>query len=1388
MTTKVTTVLLTAMLFLASVLLTLGSPRGAAANVGDSNVHRRGAEGAERGKETPKVVSDYGNLPLSFEANQGQTDKAVRFLSRGSGYGLYLTPTEMVLTLKKAATEKAPTAISDQPSVKSKMGDADHRFSPSPAGEGRGEGLMGEGPMGEVEQSTTVRMKLIGANPSPKMAGEAALPGRVNYLIGKDPKKWRTNIPTFGKVRYEAVYPGIDLVYYGNQGQMEYDFVVAPGADPNKIGFDVVGAHGRAPLQTPPLQIADNGDLVLSTDGGEVRMKKPIIYQEIDGTRVPVDGGYRLAHPTAIVGAQHAAPETPAPTPRVSFQVAAYDRSRSLVIDPVLVYSTYLGGSGEDFGNGIAVDSMGNAYITGYVGSTDFPTTNPTQGAFSGGFLDVFVTKINAAGTAHTYSTYLGGSGRDGGCGIAVDSEGNAYITGETNSTNFPTTNPVQGANAGGYSDVFVTKINAAGAAHTYSTYLGGSDDDYGYGIAVDSGGNAYITGDTRSTNFPTTNPIQGANAGDVNGFVTKINASGAALTYSTYLGGNGKGGGKAIAVDSGGNAYITGETGSTNFPTTNPIQGANAGNIDVFVTKINADCTAHIYSTYLGGSGSDYGKAIAVDGGGNAYITGRTGSTNFPTTNPIQGVFAGDSDVFFLDDVFVTKINAAGAALTYSTYLGGSGDDVGYDIAVDSAGNAYITGDTRSTNFPTTNSIQGANAGSVEGFVTKIGEPPGQELLFALLDGLNPFPDCMVSPGFGFCEGAIEVVDLATMSTLRAFSIGSGVWTSLAVSPDGQRLYVVDRANHVVAEFDWTTGALLGTVPVLAPNDVVLSADGSTLYVSGFGQLVAIDTATSTTRALPTGSDSLLGLALSPDGTILGAASTDGGSNPALYLVDAATLTLLARVPITHSGEPAGCATFPNDVTFTDTGLALLWDSNCDNFYQVDVASRTQLTGLTIRMGRDDGSSFNFNNMLSYSRVRARAYALKESQELAVVDPDMASGVLLGGFDGVPLVPVLTPNGRTLFVAVNHRFLGGGADTLDRYDTATDAFARGVYTFSTADLSVRDMAFTTPTPATNQPPVISNPGNQTSAEGDAAALQLVATDPDGDVLTYSAVGLPAGLTLNAATGLITGTPSFDSAGVYVVSVTASDGTLTDSESFIWAITNTNRPPVIVNSGNQTNAEGDSVFLQLIAADPDGDVLTAYAIDTLLPGLTLNPVTGLITGTLSCESSGVYAVTFKVTDGIDTAYSAFTWTVVEACGTPPPPPPPPPTSITCGGKPVTILGTPGDDVIRGTDGPDVIHGLGGNDWIHGGKGNDVICGGNGDDHLIGGAGHDFLLGGRGRDRLFGDEESASNRSNKFSNSTTEVGNDLLMGGQGNDVCQGGGGQDRYRGCERRKRH
>jgi hypothetical protein len=622
------------------------------------------------------LAAAYGRLPLSFEVNRGQTDPRINFLARGAGYSAFLTPTRTVLALEHGAT------------------------------------------------SNLITMKIVGANPSSRHVGLDKQAGVSNYLIGNDPSKWHTNIANYTDAGYQGVYRGIDLVYHGSQKQLEYDFVVAPGADPHAIRLAFDGTQGKS--------IDDQGNLVLHTSGGEVVEHAPVAYQVIHGVQYPVASRFVLGR-----GGQ------------VGFEVGRYDHGKPLVIDPVLSlsYSTYLGGSQNDEGLAIAVDGSGNAYVAGRTFSNSFPTLKAEQ-AHNAGDYDAFVTKFDSTGSALVYSTYLGGSGTDTAWGIAVDSSGDAFVTGTTGSGNFPIVNAFQPGFTSG--DAFLTKLNSVGSALLYSTYVGGPGGrNFGYGLAIDGSGNAYVTGETYSTGFPTTQgAFQTTLAGYQNAFVTKINPSvtgAASLVYSTYLGGNVLDIGRGIAVDSSSIAYVTGYTNSTTFPTTaSALQPANGGGqYDAFVTKLDpsrAGSAALVYSTYLGGTGYDQGFGIAVDGTGNAYVTGTAG-VNFPTTVGAFQTTSGGGQ----SDAFVAKIDssqAGVAALVYSTYLGGTGADIAYGIAVDSTGNAYVTGHTGSTNFPTLGPVQAAyGGGGYDAFATRL-NPTGTALDYSTFLGGNSYDE----------------------------------------------------------------------------------------------------------------------------------------------------------------------------------------------------------------------------------------------------------------------------------------------------------------------------------------------------------------------------------------------------------------------------------------------------------------------------------------------------------------------------------------------------------------------------------------------------------------------------------------------------------------------
>ncbi|OHB69328.1 MAG: hypothetical protein A2W23_03740 [Planctomycetes bacterium RBG_16_43_13] len=587
-----------------------------------------------------RVNEDYGKLPLSFIRNDGQIDKRVMFYEKGSGHATFFSKEGVSISLK----------------------------------------------------NDLVKLTFLNANKSPEIVALNQQSGKVNYFTGNNPSKWKTNIPTFSSVLYKEVYPGIDIKFYGNNSQMEYDIIVQPGADPAKVNFSYDGIKD--------LKVTEGGDLEIVLNHGSIIQKSPVIYQDIEGERVPVKGSFKIDKSS------------------YRFELASYHKDFPLVIDPVLIYSTYVGGSNNEEIRDIKVDSSGNVYVTGDTYSTDFPVASAIYGT-NAGSADAFVTKIDASGTALIYSTYIGGSAYERGTRLFVDPSGSVYVSGQTASTDFPTVSPVQSTNSGGMHDAFVAKIDASGSSLAYSTYLGGGGDDLSRGIAVDAAGAIYVAGRTSSTDFPTFAPIQGYNGGLYDVFVTKLNASGSAFVYSTYVGGSSDDRASYLSLDTSGNAYITGETSSVDYPTVSAIQGVYGGGfLDAFVTKVNASGSALVFSTYIGGSGHEYGGGITLDAAGDIYIAGLTDSTDFPVASPLQGSNAG------WDDVFVTKMDASGSTLVYSTYLGGTGNEYGNRIAVDSAGAAYITGGTFSTDFPAFPFIRWA-CGSCptysDAFVTKI-------------------------------------------------------------------------------------------------------------------------------------------------------------------------------------------------------------------------------------------------------------------------------------------------------------------------------------------------------------------------------------------------------------------------------------------------------------------------------------------------------------------------------------------------------------------------------------------------------------------------------------------------------------------------------------------
>jgi hypothetical protein len=621
---------------------------------------------------TTRLNPRFGNAQLHFERNEGQIDNDVKFLARGPGYQIFLTETEAVMVLN-----------SQSPSVGAKR-----------------VGLQET----SAGQEHVLRMRLVGANLAPSVRGEHELRGKVNYFLGNDPTRWRTNISTFAKVLYDGVYPGADLVYYGNEGRLEYDFVLAPGADPNRIALEFEGADR--------IELDAQGDLIAWVAGRKVHWQKPVVYQEFEGQRIEIAGAYRLNGDslTCKTDGSH----------RIGFQLAAYDRSQPLVIDPVLLYSSYLGGVGWDSPYAIAVDVAGNAHVTGHASSADFPTRSALNSTMSGNG-DAFVAKFSPMGEL-LYSTYLGGSGdNEWGQAVALDASGNCYVAGATSSTNFPLVNPIQ-AILGGSTDTFITALKPDGSALLFSTFLGGGKDDYpGGGIALDSSGDIYVAGQTFSTDFPILNAFQPAKNGDLasEGFITKLEAGGGNVRYSTYFGGSWGDSIESLAVDLEGNALITGVTYSDDLPIKNAAQPYRNGSLgypsDFFYAKMYADGSDLFYCSYFGGYGIDLDPAIAVGSNGTFVIAAWTSSDGLSTVTPPASTFPEYADSI------VAKFNATDGTPIASTYLGGNNQDYATSVALDQAGDIFVVGTTSSQDFPTNQPLQSRLKGVVDIFLTKL-------------------------------------------------------------------------------------------------------------------------------------------------------------------------------------------------------------------------------------------------------------------------------------------------------------------------------------------------------------------------------------------------------------------------------------------------------------------------------------------------------------------------------------------------------------------------------------------------------------------------------------------------------------------------------------------
>ncbi len=1372
-----------------------------------------------------RVQATFARLPLQFEANRGQTDARVKFLARGSGYTLFLTGNEAVLALRGSAKSEVRSAKGPHELARpARTRNTEH-----------------------AARTTVLRMKLVGGSEKAPVAGADELPGKVNYFLGNDPKRWRTNVPTFEKVRYRGVYPGIDLVYYGNQGQLEYDFIVAPGADPNKIRLAFEGAEKTT--------VDAAGDLVLRAGGQDVRFQKPCVYQEIGGRRVDVAARWALGKGEVGRARCDVGDSTTHLSLRTwQFAVSRWDRSRPLIIDPRLDYATYLGGSIADQAFALAADADGAGYVGGYAYSTDFPTS---AGAFdranTGGEADAFVAKLSPDGTALVYATYLGSAGADLVYAMAVDAAGAAYVAGPT-SSGFPTTPDAfdRTYNGGNY-DAYVAKISADGSALEYATYLGDSGDDYAEALVLDAGGCALVAGYTTSSSFPTTaGAFQRALGGSADAYVAKISADGSALEYATYVGDSGYDFAGALALDTDGCAIVGGYTASSNFPTAaGAFQPAfGGGTYDAFVAKLGADGKSLVYGTYLGGSGNDYAEALALDGAGCVTVAGNTSSTNFPTTaGAFQRVHGGGSHAF------VARVTADGKSLLYATYLRGSGGDDACALAVDADGCTTVAGGTSSTDFPTTaDASQPAyGGGTFDAFVAKLAADGGS-LLYATYLGGSAYDEARA---LALDAGGRAIV--AGYTTSSNFPTTAGAFQSIYRGGSYDAFVarflfdttpaMATQTNRTNAEGDAVDVQLSGAVDADGdtltwgatglPADLSISATGritGTLTFTSAGNHTVTVTVTDNTPGGPGGdsasrtlawavtntSATNLAFAASPADmmagdifTVVVAARVAGGqtdtgftdsvtlaigTNPGGgtlsgtrtvsavagvatfsglsidrpgtgYTLSAGSTGLTGATSAAFNVNRAGTALLPGggsmEMVFVPAGQFLMGNSGVgddaalgldDEKPQHTVSlsgywmAKYEVTRGQYRLFIDAGG---YSNQAYWS---ADGWAWKTANNRTCPDYWGATQNFGGGAfvqtDNHPVVAVTyyeaeafckwaglrLPTEAEWEKAARHDehpriyswgdtwdpaklvWLGNsqshtwpvGTDSagaspygcLDmagnvwewckdwygRYPSAPEADPQGpangtsrvfrggsfVADQGRCRCAYRD-SYVPPyyvsfvigfrCASGDTTPTLGAQPDRENAEGDVVDVHPIgAADADGDTLRWSAPnGLPPGLSINASTGTITGTlPYTASAGSpYSVTVRVSDNTPggpggdRDDETFTWTITNTDTTPTLDPQPDRAGFEGETVDVQLTgAADVDGDTLT-WSATNLPPDLTISG-TGRITGTIAIGAAtrSPYSVTVGVNDGTPvgpgggTADDTFTWTVINPDTTP----------------------------------------------------------------------------------------------------------------------------------------
>ena len=1246
----------------------------------------------------PGAATTLARLPLQFEANRGQMDARVRFLSRGSGYTVLLTDTEAVLSLRG----------SEKPQVQSEKRKADRRpVAALPGGRQDPRARQIENRKSKIENHV-LRMRLVGAAGRPRVDALERLPGIVNYFVGRDPKKWRTRIPTYARVRFRGVYTGVDLVYYGNQGRLEYDFVVAPGADPKQIRLAFQGADKTV--------VDAAGDLVLRAGGQEVRFHKPRVYQEINGRRVAVAAGWALDEGFRVQGSGLRAARADRKSKienrkSASFALARYDRRRPLVIDPVLSYSTYLGATGHSEAYALAADAAGCAYVVG-VAYNNFPTT---PGAFQPNYTpstsDGYVAKLNASGTALLYATYLGGYDLDEALAITVDASGCAYVAGYTYANDFPTTPGAFQTDAPDNRDStegFAVKLNASGSALLYSTYLAGHEQDEAFAIAVDAAGCAYVAGFTRANDFPTTlGAIQRTHGGgyrDV--FALKLNASASDLLWSTLLGGSEMDEAFGVAVDAAGCAYLTGRTYSPNFPTTpGALRTTHGGYADAFVAKLNATGTGLIYSTYLGGGGEEWAYAIAVDAAGCAYVAGDLRSGIFPTTpGAFQTTEGGNAN-----DAFLSKLNPAGSAFVYSTRFGRNGDDAALGVAVDAAGNAWIAGRTCSTTLPTTPDAVQSTVGGVDGFVSQF-NATGSRLLYSTYLGGSDWDEArglaLDAAGRVYVAGLTWSSDFPTTPGALTTTVGQGYETfvtkfesphlAFRVQPANARVgsaiapavqVAICRSDGSVAST--ATGAvtlalganpgggtLSGTLTVAAVAGVATFTDlaisrigqGYTLVASADGVAGAASSAFDVTAGPP----ARLAFTGQPAGATAGAALAPA-AQVAIQDADGNLVAGAVNTVTVEIGANPGGGTLSGTRSAVASGGRAVFPALSIDRPGTGYTLRATATGLS------PATSSPFNITVGPAMRVAFTVQPRTTAAGAVIAPavrvavqDSCGNLVATAANTITLAIGDNPAGGTLSGARSAAaaagiatFAGLSLDRAGRGYTLTAA-APGLGTATSATFDV------IPAPAAKlafmaQPPY--------AAAGSTLmpAVKVAVQDALGNTVTTSLASVTLAIGTNPGGGSLSGTTTAAAvagvatfAGLKVsragngYTLVASTSGLTGATSSPFNIGPPDTTPTLAGQPDRTGAEGAAVSVALAgAADADGDPL-AWSATGLPPGISLNAATGAITGRLpyTAAAGSPYSVTITVTDntpggpGGDSASRTFTWRVTNTDTTP----------------------------------------------------------------------------------------------------------------------------------------